>query len=102
MKRIHTPKVYTRLLAFFLTLIMLGSCFVLPVSAYLPDDIDETITGATVVTEGGTYLIRDLTLSSASTTGIIRVETEEPVALILDGADFITEAVVRMCLDECK
>ena len=66
-----------RALALVLALVMLITlCQPLTpkAQAYDMGDIKETITGAKVITEGGTYLVKDMA-SANTTAGLIRVET---------------------------
>ena len=92
MKRTSRYRVSTCLLAFLLTLLMFHPGMVPSVRAYEESEIPagNIITGAKVIEEGGIYLIKNQTLNANSSSGIIRVETEEPVTLIFDGNNSLT------------
>ena len=92
-----TKHLSKRIIAIALTLVALmgflpgGNPLFTTAKAYDPYDFDgdNTITGATVITAGGTYLVTGGATGN-TTEGIIRVETEDEVTLILDNATFIT------------
>ena len=93
MKRTSQHRISARLLAFVLVLVVFNPGIVPSAEAYNPAEFDasNTITGAKVITQGGTYLVTG-TAAANSHSGLIRVETADPVALILDGAEFTTGA----------
>jgi|GEM_PF-2980784 RTX toxins and related Ca2+-binding proteins len=91
MKQTSRRHIPVRLLAFFLALIMLNPGIVLPARAYDPADYGaNVITGPTVITDGGVYLIQNQNLTANTASGIIWVEAETPVTLIFDGTNTLT------------
>ena len=92
MKKRNKHKIPIILLAFVLAATMLTPGLAPRVGAYDPAgfESDFVITGVKAITVGGTYLIQNQTLTANSSSGIIRVETSDPVTLIFDGTNSLT------------